>query len=214
MRQCDAVWGTRFSQDLRGYHATVGAAIYTYLGTRDYISGQFGRALDRFDHAFEAACNSGQVLIAVVVAVNASNTYMTLNDHDATLAWLQRVMGPLDDAQLILAEALQVYAPLHNSRNYAAISGALGDLAFDRGEYEAALDFFRQLSERATRLAQTDLGINGQIGVANATLKLGNIEEAELEGPIAFKQAQVQGATASKMSALRLLARIHTARED
>ncbi|MBC7621364.1 MAG: tetratricopeptide repeat protein [Candidatus Saccharibacteria bacterium] len=240
VRQCDAVWGPRFPQDLRGYHATVGAAINTYLGTRDYNSGQFGRALDRFDHAFEAACNSGQVLIAVIVAVNAGNTYMTLNDHDATLAWLQRglelarptgwaaavgpclrqmgetlrVMGRLDEAQLILAEAMQVYEPLRNSRNHAAIFGALGDLAFDRGEYEAALDFFRQLSERATRLAQTDLGINGQIGVANALLKLGNTAEAELEGLIAFKQAQAQGATASQMNALRLLARIHAARGD
>ena len=240
VRQCDAVWGQRFPQDLRGYHATVRAAIYTYLGTRDYNSGQFGRALDRFDHAFEAACNSGQVLIAVIVAVNTGNTYMTLNDHDATLAWLQRglelarptgwaaavgpclrqmgetlrVMGRLDDAQLVLAEAMQVYEPLRNSRNYAAILGALGDLAFDRGEYEAALNFFRQLSERATRLAQTDLGINGQIGVANALLKLGNTAEAELEGLIAFKQAQAQGATAAQMSALRLLARIHAARGD
>ena len=240
VRQCDAVWGPRFPQDLKRYHATVSTAIYTYLGTRDYNSGQFGRALERFDHAFEAACSTGQVLTAVIIAVNAGNTYMTLNDHDATLAWLQRglelarptgwaaalgpclrqmgetlrVMGRLDEAQLILAEAMEVYAPLRNSRNFAAILGALGDLAFDQGDYEAALGFFRQLSERAMRLAQTDLGISGQIGIANAQLKLGNPAEAELEGLIALKQAEVQGAKASQISALRLLARIHATRGD
>ena len=238
--QCDAVWGPRFPQNLGQYHPTVGAAISTYLGTRDYNSGQFGRALEEFDHAFEAACGTGQVLTAVIIAVNAGNTYMTLNDHDATLAWLQRglelarptgwaaavgpclrqmgetlrVMGRLDEAQLILAEAMAVYAPLRNSRNFAGILGALGDLAFDRGEYEAALDFFRQLLERATRLAQTDLGISGQIGIANAQLKLGHVAEAEREGLIALKQAEAQGATASQMSALRLLARIHATRGD
>ena len=193
-----------------------------------------------FDHAFQGACDTGQVLTAVIIAVNAGNTYMTLNDHDATLAWLQRglelarptgwaaalgpclrqmgetlrVMGRLDEAQLILTEAIEVYAPLRNSRNFASILGALGDLAFDRGDYEAALGFFRQLLERATRLAQTDLGISGQIGIANAQLKLGNAAEAELEGLIALKQAEVQGAKASQMNALRLLARIHATRGD
>lgn len=240
VRQCDAVWGQRFPPDLSAYHPTVSTAIYTYLGTRDYNSGQFGRALDRLDHAFQGACDTGQVLSAVIIAVNAGNTYMTLNDHDATLAWLQRglelarptgwavalgpclrqmgetlrVMGRLDEAQLILAEAMEVYTPLRNSRNFAAILGALGDLAFDRGDYDTALDFFRQLLERATRLAQTDLGISGQIGIANAQLKLGNAAEAELEGLIALKQADAQGAKASQMSALRLLARIHATRGD
>ena len=240
VRQCDAVWGPRFTQDPSGYHPTVGTAIYTYLGTRDYNSGQFGRALEWFEQAFHAARNTGQVLTAVIIAVNAGNTYMTLNDHDATLAWLQRglelarptgwaaalgpclrqmgetlrVMGRLDEAQLILAEAMEVYAPLRNSRNFAAVLGALGDLAFDRGEYAAALNFSRQLLERATRLAQTDLGISGQIGIANAQLKLGNAAEAELEGLIALKQAEAQGAKAAQMSALRLLARIHSDRGD
>ena len=240
VRQCDAVWGQRFPPNLSRYHPTVSTAIYTYLGTRDYNAGQFGRALDRFDQAFQSACDTGQVLTAVIIAVNAGNTYMTLNDHDATLAWLQRglelarptgwaaalgpclrqmgetlrVMGRLDEAQLVLAEAMEVYAPLRNSRNFAAILGALGDLAFDRGDFATALDFFRQLLERATRLAQTDLSISGQIGIANAQLKLGNAAEAELEGLIALKQAEEQGATASQMSALRLLARIHATRGD
>ena len=90
VRQCDAVWGPRFPQDLSGYHPTVRTAIYAYLGTRDYNSGQFGRAIDRLDQAFQGACDTGQVLTAVVIAVNAGNTYMTLNDHDATL-------GPVAD---------------------------------------------------------------------------------------------------------------------
>lgn len=240
VRQCDADWGPRFPIDLSGFHPTVATAIYSYLGTRDHNTGQFGRALDRLDHAFQGACDTGQILTAVIIAVNAGNTYMTLNDHDATLAWLQRgldlarptgwpaavgpclrqmgetlrVMGRLDEAQGVLAEAMEVYAPLRNSRNFAAILGALGDLAFDRGRYDMSLDLFRQLSQRATHLGQTDLQINSQIGVANAQLKLGNTAEAELEGLIALKQAQVQGAKASQMSALRLLARIHAARGD
>ncbi len=238
VRLCDALWGQRFPHEPRDYHPTVLTAAYTYLATRDYNSGQFGRALDRFDKAFEHACATGQNLTAVIIAVNAGNTYMTLNDHDATLAWLQRgleiarptawasalgpclrqmgetlrMMGRLDEAQSVLDEAIEVYAPLRHSRNYLLALTALGDLAYDRGNFHRSLDFFKQLGERATALAQSDLCISSQVGVANAQLKLGNTGQAELEGLIALQQAQAQGASASQLQALRVLASIHATR--
>ncbi len=240
VRQCDAVWEGRFAPNPMGYHPCVSTAVFTFLGTRDYNAGQFGRAIAHFDQAFAAACQTGQTLTAVIIAVNAGNTYMTLNDHDASLAWLQRGldlarptgwavavgpclrqmgetlrgMGRLDEAQVVLEEAMQVYAPLRNSRNFVALLSAAGELAYDLGHYARALEFFRLQAERATQLGQLDLRINSQIGVANALLKLGHSAEAELEGIAALREAQAQGATAAQMSALRLLARIHAARGD
>lgn len=239
VRLCDAVWGQRFAEDAR-HHPTVSTAIYAYLATRDYNAGQFGRALTRFDKAFECARATGQNLTAVIIAVNAGNTYMTLNDHDATLAWLQRgldiarptgwasalgpclrqmgetlrMMGRLDEAQTVLDEAIEVYAPLRQSRNYLLALMALGDLAFDRGNFHDSLDFFGQLGDRATQLSQSDLCISSHVGVANAQLKLGNTPEAELQGLLALQQAQAQGASAAQLNALRVLARIHAVRGD
>ena len=68
------IGGQRFLQDPSSFHPTVGTAIYAYQGTRNYNSGQFGHAPDRFKHAFQAACNTGQVLTAVIIAVHAGYT--------------------------------------------------------------------------------------------------------------------------------------------
>lgn len=240
VRQCDALWDGRFPSDRSQFHPTVASAIYGYLGARDYNAGQFGRALNRFDKAFDLCCATGQSLSAVIVAVNAGNTYMTLNDHDATLAWLQRgldiarlrawpaalgpclrqmgdtlrVMGRLDEARAVLDEAEAVYAPLRNSRSYLLTLAALGDLTLDLGDYPRSLAYFRQLSARANALAQIDMCITGQIGVASAQRQLGEAAQAESEALIGLQQAQTQGATASQIQALRVLARICAARGD
>ncbi len=240
VRQCEAAWGQRFTQNPLDYHPAVGAAAFNYLATWGYNSGQFAQAIEHSEHAYEAACQTGQILTAVIIAVNAGNSYMTLNDHEATLAWLQRgldlarptgwaaALGPclrqmgetlrgigrLDEAQNALEEAMLVYAPLRNSRNFLAVLGAMGDLAYDRGNFKRSLELFRLQAERAAQMNQLDMCTNSQIGVANALLKLGHAAEAELEGMVALDQAQAQGALAAQLSALRLLARIHATRDD
>lgn len=216
------------------------ASIHAYFASRDYNSGNFARALVQFNCAFEAAVQSGQLLTAVVVAVNAGNAYAVLNDHDAALEWLQRgldlarptgwaiflgpclcqmgeimhAMGRLDAAQAALDEAMDVYAPLRNSRNFGSVLTSLGELAQTRGDYPRALSLFRQQAERARQMDQTGQAMEAQIGIANALLRLGRDREAEAAIAAALELAQDQGAVVLQVSAWRLLASIHAGRND
>ncbi len=238
VRQSNLVWGQRFADDVSGMHPGVAASIHSYFATRDYSSGNFARAVVQFDKAFEAAHQSGQLLVAVVATVNAGNTYEALNDHDAALECLQRgldlarttgwavalgpclhqmaeimgAMGRLDAAQSMLDEAMQIYVPLRNSRNYGSVLTSLGELAHKRGDYPRALELFRQQFARAQHLGQTDQVIAAQTGVADALLQLGDGTQAETEVVAALRTAQHQGAAILEVSAQRLLARIHTSR--
>ncbi|MEO7107642.1 MAG: tetratricopeptide repeat protein, partial [Rhodoferax sp.] len=238
VRQSNVVWDQRFADDVSKFHPGVAASIHSYFATRDYSTGNFARAALRFDQAFEAANQSGQVLVAVVVAVNAGSTFESLNDHDAALEWLQRgldvarttgwavalgpclrqmaeimhAMGRLDAAQTMLDEAMQVYAPLRNSRNYGAVLTSLGELAQARGDFTGALAFYRQQVERAQRLGQIDQLVEAQTGMASTLLQLGEDVEAEDAVVAALHAAQHQGAAILEVSAKRLLARIHAFR--
>ena len=238
VRQSNLVWGQRFADDVSGMHPSVAASILSYFATRDYNSGNFARAAAQFDKAFETANQSGQLLVAVVVAVNAGNTFEALNDHDAALEWLQRglelarttgwavalgpclcqmaeimrAMGRLDAAQSVLDEAMQVYAPLRNSRNYGSVLTSLGQLAQTRGDFHGALAVFRQQVARAKNLGQTEQLVEAQIGAANALLHLGDDVQADETVVAALHTAQHQGAALLEVSAQRLLASIHASR--
>ena len=238
VHQSNLVWGQRFADDTSNLHPSVAASIHSYFATRYYTSGYFAQAVVQFDNAFEAATQSGQLLIAVVATVNAGNTYVALNDHDAALESLQRgldlarptgwavALGPclhqmaeilvamdrLDAAQTMLDEAMQVYAPLRNSRNYGAVLTSQGLLAQKRGDYTRALTLFRQQVERAQRLGQADQVIEAQTGVANALLHLGNDAQAEVAVVEALGMAQHQGAAILEVGGQRLMARIHAFR--
>jgi len=233
-------WGPRFSQDPRTLHPCVSVSVCGFLAAIEYNSGDFAKALDHLGQAFEAACASGQVVSAVISAVNAGNTYVELNDHDAGLEWLQRgldlarptgwattlgpclrqmgemmrLMGRLDAAQTLLDEAMQVYTPMRNSRNFASVLTALGELAHTRGDDHAALAFFRQQAQRAQELGQIHQLVEGRIGIAKVLLQLNLDHEAEQEALLALEVAQAQGAAVLEVSALRLLARVNTLRGD
>lgn len=239
-RQSQAMWGDRFAETANEQHPGVAASVHSYFATRSYNSGNFARALVHFDQAFEAASQSGQLLTAVVVAANTGNTYEVLNDHDAALEWLQRgldlarstgwaiavgpclrqmgeimrAMGRLEAAQVLLDEAMQIYAPLRNSRNFGYVLTSLGELAQTMGDYPRALALFGEQVERAHRLDQSDQAIEAQIGVANALVELGADAQAERTVAAALRLAQDQGAVMSEVSALRLQARIHAGRGD
>lgn len=240
VRDSNTVWGQRFADDLTSVHPGVAASIHFYFASRDYNSGHFASALVHFDQAFEAANTSGQLLVAVVVAVNAGNTYEVLNDHDASLEWLQRglelardtgwavalgpclrqmgeimgAMGRLDVAQSMLDEAMQIYEPLRNSRNYGSVLSSLGELAQKRGDHARALDLFRQQAERAQHMGQIDQATAAHIGIADALLRLGDDQQSEQALVTALDMAQDQGAAVLEISALRVYARIHAQRGE
>jgi signal transduction histidine kinase/tetratricopeptide (TPR) repeat protein len=233
-------WRERFPADVVDIHPAVAASIHAFFAARDFNTGNFGSALARMNQSFEAAHQSGQVLTAVVSAVNAGGTYVVLNDHDAALEWLQRgldiarptgwaaalgpclrqmgevmrAMGRLEAAQSLLDEALEIYTPLRNSRNFTMVLTALGDLAQTRGDYPRALACFRQQAERSQELAQTDSAMEGNIGIANALLHLGQGDPAQQSATAALEMARNHGAVTHAVSALRLLARIHGGRGE
>ena len=90
MHLSHALWGARFSEGEEPVHPCAATSVHSYFATRDYNSGNFAGALQHFDRAFAAAMASGQVVTAVVVAVNTGSAYGVLNDHEAALEWLQR----------------------------------------------------------------------------------------------------------------------------
>lgn len=238
VRQSNAQWRQRFPEDVKHVDPCAASSIYAYLAARDYNTGNFGGAMERMNLAFETANQTGQLVAAVVAAVNSGGAYVSLNDHDAALEWLQRgldlarptgwavtlgpclrqmgevmrAMGRLDVAQTLLDEALQVYEPLRNSRNFVTVLAALGDLAHTRGDYPRALELYQQQAERAKHLAQTDAAIEGHSGIATALLHLGRDDEAEASATKAMRLAQDQGAVLQQVNALRLLSRIHSGR--
>ena len=238
VHQSNLVWGQRFADDNSSAHPAVAASIHSYFATRDYSTGSFASAVVQFDKAFDAAIQSGQLLVAVVATVNAGNAYVVLNDHDAALECLQRgldlarptgwaiALGPclhqmaeilvamdrLDAAQPMLDEAMQIYAPLRNSRNYGSVLSSQAQLAQKLGDHARALALFRELVARAQRLDQADQVIEAQTGVANALLHMGDGAQAEAEVVEVLGMAQRQGAAILEVKAQRLLARIHTSR--
>ena len=240
VRQSHALWRHRFSEGVTDRHPSVAASVYSYFAARDYNSGNFARALVQFHNAFEAASQSGQVLTAVVVAVNAGNAYEVLNDHDAALEWLQRgldlarptgwaialgpclrqlgeimqAMGRLDAAQSALDEAMQTYEPLRHSRNFGSVLTSLGELAQNRGDYPRALSLFRQQAARARQMKQTDQAIEAHIGIAKALVQLDQDREAEVALVASLEMARDQGAAVLQVTALRLYASIHAGRGD
>jgi signal transduction histidine kinase/tetratricopeptide (TPR) repeat protein len=231
-------WRQRFPEEWVDAHPAVAASVNTYLGARDYNTGNFAGALGRFDRAWDAALETGQILTAVVAAVNAGGTYVGLNDHEAALEWLQRgldlarpngwavtlgpclrqmgevmrAMGRLEAAQSLLDEALLVYQPLRNSRNFTMVLSALGELANRRGDHAKSFEHFRQQTDLSVRLGQTDAAMEGQAGIANALLHLGKSEDAENSVQVTLDLARNQGAVIQEIGALRLLARIHAQR--
>lgn len=235
-----AAWGHRFTADPETLHSSVRVGVCAFLAAVEYNSGNFGAALGHLGLTFEAARDTGQLVSAVIAAVNAGNTYVVLNDHDAGLEWLQRgldlarptgwaitlgpclrqmgemmrLMGRLDAAQALLDEAMQVYTPLRNSRNFASVLTALGELAHTRGDFERALELFSKQARRAQDLAQSDQLIEGRIGIAKALMQLNRVSEAEQEALLAMGVAQTQGAAVLEVTALRLLARVNVVRGD
>ena len=240
VRQSQAQWGSRFADTDAQSDTCATASVQLFLATQAYSSGNFAAALQYLDRTYSSATATGQVVTAVIAAVNAGTAYAILNDHEAALEWLQRgldlarpdswaialgpclrqmgeilrKMGRLDAAQSILDEAMLVYAPLRQSRNYLLALTACGDLALSREDYPQAMRLFREQISRAEAMAQAELCIEGRMGLARTLMALGQDTDAEQEIQVALQLAREQGAAVLAVDALRLFARIHTSRGD
>lgn len=194
VHQSNLVWGQRFADDTSSLHPGVAASLHSYFATRDYSSGNFASAAVQFDKAFEAATQSGQVLVSVLAAVNAGNTYSALNDHDAALECLQRgldlarptgwaiALGPclhqmaeilvamdrLDAAQSMLDEAMQVYNYLASSDSMLTMQTQLPSRSM-RQSASAAWKFATSFAPAPTAKSSTFLSTSGS-ALVNKTL--------------------------------------------
>ena len=213
----------------------VTAWISDFFGTRDSQGGHYGAAAGHFIRAYEAARATGQLRAAITAAVNIGLDFAILHDHPAALDWLRRALdlarptgwprsvgaclshtadtmrrlGRLDACADLLAEALEVLAPLPDGRSYASALHFLGDLSLEQADYPAALDAFGRLEGRAAALRQVDLLSIARRGQAHALCFLERAEEALAVAEHAVELATAQAHLDNHVAALRVLSVIH-----
>jgi len=211
------------------------AVLCDYRSAMCSFSGDPGGALSHAIKAFDAAQQSGQIRRAIVAASNAGYELSSLNDQHASLEWMQRSLdlarptgwpasvgrslqqtadtlvqlGRLDAGQELLAEALQMLAPLAGSRAYAIALCSAGHLAHAQGDHGRAYDCYCQVQQRAEALSQTDFHIMGMLGQAQNLFRLDQPLRALEVALSGLALAREQHDVFHQIELLRLLAEIH-----
>jgi signal transduction histidine kinase len=230
-----AVWGERFSSDMRTLHPAVVPWVNNFLTLVATEADDFQQAAAYRMHAQQAALDTGQVWLAIYISTSIGASFNTLHDHHAALEWMQRGLSMArptgwpysigecltqtaetlrhlkrpEAAQELLNEALVILAPLANSRTYALAMQCLADLALDRGDNLLALNSFRQLRQRADAITLLNFQFESRRGQAHALARLGQTEAALATATEALQLAQQQDNTHYQITALQALAEIH-----
>ncbi|MDM4766256.1 sensor domain-containing diguanylate cyclase [Pelomonas sp. SE-A7] len=230
---CEQRWGGHFGAALDVQPLAGQPALALYLATRDYLACDFAQAIRLFMRAHETALQTGQLYNAIMAAANVSHAFGKLNDHEASLDWVQRGLelarmcgwpaglgaclaqsgealrrlGRLDQAQTALDEAQQILAPLGRSRNYAMLLACRAELALDRGDAELALKLFDEMPETARESGHVGL-LEASRGKAQALARLGQWAEAEAMAEASLRSAEAAGMADRQIEALQVLARI------
>lgn len=136
--------------------------------------GELGESCRLHIQAHRAACESGQIRLAILAATNAGESFATLGDFDAALEWdeialsiarsthwpgslaialLQtgnalRLLGRHEEARETLVESLSIQSKIPDSRTYAHTLAYLGDLCLDNGTPADALRYFDLAAEK------------------------------------------------------------------
>jgi signal transduction histidine kinase/alkylhydroperoxidase/carboxymuconolactone decarboxylase family protein YurZ len=238
-RQAAARWSQRFNADTRHLHPALATWINDFLGLSASQSHDVGAAAGHYIRCYEAALETGQLRAAITAATNTGEYFTKLNDHQAALEWMEcaldlarptgwprsigaclmhtadtmRRLGRLEAAEELLQEALQILAPLAGARTFATALHYLGDLSLDKGDYDAALDAFERLSQRADALDHSDFQSTARRGAAHALSYLDRPEEALAMAQEAVQMAARQGHVYNHISTLRVLAMIYQRHE-
>jgi signal transduction histidine kinase/DNA-binding response OmpR family regulator len=232
----EAPWGRRYPSDNTNVPPALATWINDFLAISADQRSDFGAAATYHMRSRDVALQTGQIRTAIIVTTNIGEGFAKLNDHQASLEWMQfglelarptgwpriiggslmhtaetmRRMGRLDAAQELLHEALIVLAPLVGARCYAIALQYRGDLALDRRDYAVALDSFRRLEERADSLNQADFQIDSRRGQAHALSCLDQPQPALAAAAAALALARQQKDTYRQITILKVLADIHT----
>ncbi|MDO8701403.1 MAG: ATP-binding protein [Undibacterium sp.] len=228
-------WGGRFRADVSTGNPVIAACHFDFLAYTSALSSDFGHAATYGMQTYELALQSGQIRRAINAAVNVGDAFNSLNDHQAALQWMQvghdlarqtgwpisigscliymaetlRRLGRLDAAKELLEDAIPLLFSVVGARLHMVALRYLGDLSLDRGEYNAALNCFRELQEQADKKNQFDFRIGSRRGEAHALSLLGKPQEALAVAQEAFSLATESADHYRKIDVLRVLAAIH-----
>jgi len=206
-----------------------------FLGILMYCKEDTAKSLSYIIQAHKQAIRTGQMYFAIVAANNVADEFSSLNEHLVALDWLQRSLNlarqagwpraignclvqmaeilrqikNIPTAQEMLNEALDLLAPISDSRIYALALDYKGNLALDLKDYDVALDAFRQLEYRANALKQIDFQVDYQRGQAHALSFLGRPDEAIKVALSSLKLTQEQGEGAKQIDILMMMADIY-----
>ncbi|MRV72449.1 GAF domain-containing protein [Duganella sp. FT92W] len=236
---CAAYWTDRLIRsngaDFRTLPADIATWVNDYFGIACSQSSNFGTAAGHYIQCYEMALETGQLRIAITAATNIGEDYTNLNNHQASLEWMQcaldlarptgwprsvgaslmhtadtmRRLGRIDAAEELLREALEILAPVSGARSYAIALQYLGDLSLDKDDYAGALDAFTRLGARAAALQQADFFTVAKRGQAHALSCLDRPQEALDTAHEAVRLAAEQNNVYHQILALRVLAIIH-----
>jgi signal transduction histidine kinase len=231
-----ARWGGRFNSDTAQAHPALATWINDFLALAASQAGDFGAAAGYYIRCYETALETGQLRAAITAATNIGEDFTLLGDHHSALEWMQcalelarpttwprsvgaclmhtadtlRRLGQLDAAHDMLREALAILKPLENARSYAIALQYLGDLSLDQGDFQAALDAFTRLEQRADALNQADFHSIARRGQAHALSQMGRADEALAVAQMAVELGASHANPYNQIAALRVMAMIHT----
>jgi tetratricopeptide (TPR) repeat protein len=230
-------WGGWMSAPGAAPHAALDAWINDFRAVAANLAADFSASAASFMGCHEAALRSGQLRTAINAASNIGDNFTMLGDHQTALEWHHdalalarptgwpktvgvclmqsantlRRLGQHAAAQDMLDEALAAFKPVANARSYAIALQYQGDLALDRGDFDAALATFRAIEARGEMLGQADFQSTAKRGQAHALLHLGRADEARQAAASAISLAAEQTLAHSHIDALRVMAMIHAA---
>ncbi len=236
---CARAWTERLLRsngaDFSALTPDIATWINDYFGIACSQSSNFGTAAGHYIACYENALKTGQLRTAITAATNIGEDYTNLNNHQASLEWMQcaldlarptswprsvgaslmhtadtmRRLGRIEAAEELLREALDMLAPVAGARSYAIALQYLGDLSLDKKDYTGALDAFTRLEARAAALQQADFFTVAKRGQAHALSGLERPHEALAAAHEAARLADEQANVYHHILALRVLAIIH-----
>ncbi|MCV2350596.1 ATP-binding protein [Paucibacter sp. Y2R2-4] len=200
-------------------------------------ASNYGLAATERMRAYELSLASGQILRAILAAMNAADALLSLNDHELALQWMEqalqlarprawptslgtalaklgetlRRMGRLDSAEETLREGEQLLAPMANSRNYGLVLKYQADLCLDRQQWPQALALFERVQALCQADPQPDQQINACRGRSLALAAMGRVEEALQAAEQALQLAQRSQHVLRQIESLKALAELHLA---
>jgi GAF domain-containing protein len=218
IEQARAHWNAELPKQVQGLSAPAASALADYWGLQSGLTSDFVGCVQWFVTAYDLALESGQQRRAISIASNLGYAYATMSDVQTAVEWLKRGLdvarrvrwpgsiglclaqtgdalrrvGQTDSAREMLRECQQILAAHPSNRSVLLSLKYLGQTEQDCGRFDAALEQFETLAERARRTDARDLTGQAEYGRARALLQLQRLPEARAAALQAAETAQAQ----------------------